>query len=202
MTDDLLPPQWHEDRVDRRAFFPVAWRNTASNIAYPITGLVGLALVPRATGFAFALAMLLLGLGSIAYHGTARPWGQQLDRAGMFMAFGALAIHGMAPDGDWRIALLMLVLGVFCSWAFVYRTYANLDRAMGMLLALCLVGAVLLGSWSLGLVSLAVFAVAYVAWTEDHKSTTPWTGLWGHAVWHLLTAVAMLLLFLAQVRRP
>src|SRR5512146_113813 len=158
---EVLPPDaWAEDRAGRRPTFPFTWRNTLSNVAYPLAGLVVLWRDPGATGAAFALAMLLLGIGSACYHGTAEAWGQAADRAGMHLTFGALVVHGLAPEGDGRIALLMLAFGGFAAWAFVWRRYYSLDRSMGAYLAMSLLTAVLLGSWRLAVTSLSVFGVA------------------------------------------
>jgi len=59
-----------------------------------------------------------------------------------------------------------------------------------------LVPAFLLGRPALAVLSLGLFAVAYGCWQLDKRGRV--LGLWGHAMWHTGTAVAIGVLYLAR----
>lgn len=187
---------WTEDRALGRCAWPIGPRNTWSNLAYPAVGWSVLALDPAsAMAWVFAGAMTVLGIGSALYHGFKTIWANQLDHVGMYLVFGSLLVAAMAPEHPYA-PLAMAVSGLVLAVIFAYVVKVSLDAVMGVLLWFTYVGVALEGDMLLGGISLALFTVGYTAWQLD-KAKHPMIGLWGHAVWHILTAAALGAMFLA-----
>ena len=89
----------------------------------------------------------------------------------------------------------MAAVGAAIAFAFVFP--GNLMVRMGLLLALMSVRAFLLGAPLLAGVSFGLFAMAMGAWLVDKKTEA--LGRWGHGMWHLLTAAAIAIMFVALV---
>jgi len=169
--------------------------NTVSNTAYPAVG-VGLALwLGTPSAWAFAGAMLLLGLGSAAYHWHRSPATQRLDWLGMALVFGTLATIAANPTGPagWAIGI-----GAAVAVGLIYGLDAvGHDAVLGIGLFLSLLPPFWSGfvPASLAVTALGVFLAAKAAHNADRHAG--WRS--GHAVWHLGTAVAFGLVFLANV---
>lgn len=184
---------WHEDAALGRCTPPIGPRNTWSNIAYPVVGIALLSV--DGSAWAMATALTTLGIGSGIYHAFKTKWANKLDWIGMYAVMGSLVVHGSVtnhPAAPWVMLMVSTVLGV----VFANRMGAN--DLIGLMLGFAAVPAVLLGNWEYVLVSMVCFVQAYVVWHWDaeHKA---WLGLWGHAVWHIMTAVAIGMMYLAQV---
>lgn len=188
---------WAEDVLDGKCDWPIAWRNTYSNAAYWLVAYLLLSVRPIVpAAWAMALALALLGLGSALYHGTKRGWANRCDVAGMYAVFGGLAVHALDPSHP-MIPFLMVGGGAVLGYLFAFKLAAiNLNAQMGLLLALASIRPMLHGGRWLAIGSLVVFGLAYEAWTLDRQRKL--VGVWGHALWHVLTAAAIGLLFLAQ----
>ena len=150
------------------------------------------------------LTMVAIGVSSFVYHARLTFLGQWLDvfsmyLLGLLLALGALWRAGRL-GGRASVGLYVVVaigLGVA---QFVY------PDARRVLFALVLLPGVILeltpyiagrgpGSRRWVLASLATFAVAYGVWLLDQSALCdPQFWLQGHAVWHVLGAVAALLL--------
>ena len=176
-------------------------RNTWSNLAYFLGGfsLLFSPMPTKAAGVAWA-AMTWLALGSARFHFHGTSWFRRLDHEGMYVAFGALAVFGWFPYARWA-PVAMALAGIGLAFTFVYVRHSfSLDRQV---IALGLLGSLpsfLFGSWQVALAGLALIAIARIAWLEDRKVVLESEfGLWGHAIWHALTAVGITLLFLARV---
>lgn len=190
---------WAEDASLHRCNFPIGPRNTWSNAAYPIAGYI-LVLIYHADAPSFAIftALFALGVGSGIYHGYKTVFANTLDWMGMCMAFGALMIHGLVPVVP-ALPWVMLVAGAGIGYSTSYSMKGyDLNDITGILLGLSLIGAWLHGSLLLGLLSMATFIIAYIVWQLDVKKS-PYVGLWGHAIWHIVTAFAIALMYGAQV---
>ena len=187
--------KWYEDEYLGRCKFPLGPRNTWSNAAYFLAALVVLIGDFSANGLVMALSLTALGAGSALYHGFKTLWANKLDRVGMYLTFGALVIHGHQPDPSLWIA--MLATGVLMSVLLVYIIPTSLlDLQMGILLWLSGVPAILKGFPQGALISLGLFVIGYAAWQCDHRRK--FVGLWGHAIWHILTAFAIALMYFSQ----
>jgi predicted membrane channel-forming protein YqfA (hemolysin III family) len=197
---------WAEDLALNRCAFPIAPRNTVSNLAYAAVGLALFGHLETAASAVMAAAMLVLAGGSAAYHGLKTPVANTLDRVGMYAAFGALAAYAVAPAYPlvWVAMLVVSGVGAATLTAEANRVPGALTTHMGILLGFVSPGAFFRGAPLLGLLSLALFAVGYVAWKIDRREwldrpdPLPRTGLWGHAIWHGATAAALAVMFLAQ----
>ncbi|MCA9490036.1 MAG: ceramidase domain-containing protein [Myxococcales bacterium] len=180
--------------------------NTWSSLAYVLVGAWLLTDASRRhdprLGVA-SLAEILIGLGSIAFHGTGTFVGELLDQAGMFMlsclilTFAAARARGWAPT----TTALVYVGSVVGSSAFLL-----LVRPAGIpLFAVQLVAGL---GWELVHRSrsaepatfldlqrgILIFVTAFVVWTTDITGLVcaPTNHvLTGHAVWHLLNAVSI-----------
>ncbi|MGD9525041.1 MAG: hypothetical protein AB7P61_07600 [Gemmatimonadales bacterium] len=186
---------WSEDACLGRCSFPIGPRNTWSNAAYVLAGVVVVLLDRTLAGWVMAGSLVMLGLGSGLYHGFKTLWANRLDHVGMYLTFGALAVHASAPRHP-VTPWLMLVTGVALAVLLSYVIpRVSLDLQMGMLLWFSMIPAVLLGSASLALLSFGVFLAAYLCWQLDkHRALLR---LWGHALWHILTAAAIAMMYLA-----
>lgn len=187
---------WREERVLRRCAFPLAPRNTWSNVAYIVAGAWVLLFRTTLNDIAMALALILLGCGSAAYHGWKTIPTHRLDLAGMYAVFGALAIHGIVPEVTWA-ALPMALIGAGLAWRWAWAWKGmGLEEQMGLLLVVASLRPLILGPRGLILAGWALFVLAMGAWQLDRRTTR--LGLWGHAIWHILTAAAITLLYWGQ----
>lgn len=159
--------------------FPLQPVNTVSNLAYPLAGLALFLVTGSADALVFLGATILLGVGSALYHGWPTRRTAALDHAGMYAVMIAVVL-GLTP----LPALLTAVAAGGGAWALRYRFQPNLNLMMGVLLVVGLA----IRSDVVGLVALGLFALGMVAWQIDRQ--TAWLGVWGHGVWHVLTAAA------------
>ena len=201
-----LRGRWRADLVRRREQVPVDAWNAYSNAAYAVAGIVTLLIERSLAAAVFAFCLVVLAWGSYRYHAFKTRSSNSHDRYGMFSVFGSLAVHGIAP-GHPDIAIPMGVGAVVLSAALTYvMPKTNLNTAMGVLLGFASVPAWLDGSPLLAVLSFAVFGVAFVIWNldvvKDHElpdpEPHPIVGLWGHGAWHVLTAIAIPLMYFAQ----
>ncbi len=173
---------------------PVEPINTYSNLAYLAAGWVTFRHVGTLAAGLFAFVMAYLCIGSALYHGVKTIWAAALDHSGMYAVFAALAFYAMAPLHPW-IVLPMLIGSAAAAYLLRYEFPGNIAVRMGMLLALVLVGAIFRGHVWLGVGSIVLFAAAFAIW-DMGKRRIFW-GRWGHGLWHLLTASAIALMFVA-----
>ena len=184
------------DRGPTHTGFPVEPRNAYSNVSYLLAGLaVVWASGGRFSAAVLALALVSLGLGSALYHGLKTPWAVQMDRAGMYAVFAALAIYALAPVHP-AIGWVMLGGAVAAAVGFAWVRPGDLNERMGLLLLVVSLRGFLLGSPLYAGLALLMFAAAFTAWTLD-KNRPPKLGPWGHAIWHVGTAGAVGLMYRA-----
>lgn len=185
---------WAEDEALQRTRLPVGPRNSWSNLPYGACGIAAGLLQSTDAGFLFALGMLALCYGSWRYHAEKTVRANLLDRVGMFLVLVQLGLGAWWPwlPGVWSVTLAAAVVAVYVAplkW---------MDAQIGCWLLLALVGtAVHGGSLPLAVASMLLFFAGYLCWQLDKRPSMP-LGLWGHACWHLLTAPAFLLMWLAR----
>jgi hypothetical protein len=193
--------------------------NAWSNLGYV---LVGLYLLSRARGrgplLAVGVAGVLIGLGSFAFHATGVRVGELLDVTAMYL-FGALGVVFSlrrlrpVPDGMLIAFYTALVTG---SALFMAATGSNGILVFTAQIVFTVVAELYLAvrrhgatayrylRWTVG-----AFALAFLIWNLDKWGVVcdPDNHLvTGHAVWHVLTAVALLFFYSYQeqffVRQP
>lgn len=187
---------WYEDLTLGRISPPFGPRNTVSNLAYAIVGVLVAATESTDAAAVFAVAMIILATGSALYHAEKTLEANRLDWLGMFAVFGAMVPHGWLPNWP-GVPWLMLGVAMLLGWLYLRQRRLYFDWAMGVLLVLSSIRPVWTGAWAGVAVAWAVFAVSYGLWRLD-KAGSRWVGLWGHAAWHVGSAVALGLLFSAQ----
>jgi hypothetical protein len=140
-------------------------------------------------------ALCCLALGSGLYHGLKTPFANTLDWFGMYCVFGSLVVHGLAPSAP-SIAFWMAVTGLLLALLFTYAIpKVSLDVQMGLLFWFAALPIAIRGDWRVVLTILGIFVVAYGCQVADRKG---WTGRYGHAAWHVLTAIGIYLLYIGQ----
>lgn len=180
--------------------------NTWSSLGYVLVGL-WLLLQARRTQdsrlVAVAVAEIVIGLGSVLFHGTGALIGEFVDQVGMFLLSCLILTYawgharGFAPA---RVTALYAAAVVASSLAIV--VYAPLGIPLfGLQLAAGLL-------WELGhrqrshhrpqyrplVQGILIFLVAFAIWVTDITGVlcdpdNHW--LTGHAVWHLLNALSI-----------
>jgi len=186
--------------------------NTWSSFAFAIAALfVAIRLARRtgprallpAEGVLFAGSLLVVGLGSAFYHASLTFVGQVFDVSGMYLVGTFILMHRLAPRVSrspiWAVLGFVLANGVLMT---AQITTPSLRRVVfGLLLVSALVvewkesraGR----KWLLG--GIGLMALAFVLWVVDRQRLVcePESLVQGHAVWHLLGALASVCLFLS-----
>lgn len=189
---------WGEDEQLHRCHWPIGPRNAWSNVAYAVTGVIPFWLHRSPEAFLFLLAMLALCYGSFRYHAEKTIRANLLDRVGMFLVLVPLASLGVTRLLPWPIdpgIAMVLPALVLTPLAVYYLPLKWMDAQIGLLVLLGSIGGVLRGDAWITAGALSSFTGGYACWHLDKDPRRP-LGLWGHAIWHLLTALAFALLFL------
>ena len=206
MTDScstrIIRGEWYEDVHRNSCDFPIGPWNTVSNIAYPLFGAHAYVYTGYTlSGLAFLVAMCTLGVGSFLYHGFKYKWAHALDWLGMWQVFGTLWAHSIAPDGR-HIGWVMLASS---ATAALLLTYAFKQIGANLLIGLMLcAGAIPVfwtPGWKLMLLSFGLFALAMAFWMMGKTSPKikfhP-LNMAGHGLWHVATAAAIAVMYIAQ----
>lgn len=190
--------------------------NTWSSLAFAWVGVWVMAYAPadganrmrntRLHPFLLGLSAIVIGLGSAFYHASLTFIGQFFDVFGMYLLttymllyallrlgrlsgarFGLLYLVVMAALSIVLIALpdvrrfafaFILIAAIFVEWMFMRSRRATVKR-------------------NLFIAGVGLFALAFVIWILDNERIfcAPASLLQGHALWHLLGAVAVALLY-------
>lgn len=197
--------------------------NTFSNAGFVVAGLAiawhtgsGMArgsVLAANRGFAtgFACLVVLLGPASAAMHATQSAAGGHLDLASMYLVASFVAAYaGMRwfKGGPAQFVALFVGGVAFCEIVGLLGTEVPVVQYAGNLaFALLLIIAVALEVGLLrragcrahpwyGIAALATIVVAFVIWNvSTTRLCSPDSLLQGHAIWHLLCAVAAYLLY-------
>jgi hypothetical protein len=188
---------------ERRCAWVAEPANTWSSLGYVLVG--GWLLVeavrrrdPRLV--ALAVAEILIGLGSVAFHGTGTFVGEVFDQAGMFMLSALLLAFAAARAYAWQAQTTALV---YAGLVTASTAALLVVRPIGIpLFAAQLVAGL---GWELAHYrrserpadfvdlqrGLGIFAVSFVIWVGDISRVVcvPTNHVFtGHSAWHLLNA--------------
>lgn len=191
---------WAEDQLSGRCTFPIGPRNTFSNLAYVVMGFWAFALRPSLASAVFGATMVFLGVGSALYHGYKTIWASRLDNAGMYAVFSSLVIYAIAPRHPF-IGPVMALGAIVCGRLLAYGANWKylLDPIIGVFVFLSVVANILNGSYLIGTLGFTLFGLAYGIWWLDKKKALKILPKWGHAIWHVATAVVLSALFLGII---
>jgi hypothetical protein len=204
---DALTPGTVRFCEDRLCGWIAEPANTWSSLAYVVAGVWLIVTHTRRAGdarlWAVAAAELLIGFGSIAFHGTGTFAGEFLDQVGMFMlsclilSFAAGKSFGLSSA---RTAQLYAATTVVSSLSLLVIPPAGIplfavELASGLVWGLV--------QWRRAadrapyrhfLTGIGVFLFSFGIWTLDitRVACRPDNHvLTGHAVWHVLNAIAI-----------
>lgn len=193
--------------------------NTLSNGGFVVAGLfvawhaatASGGAMPRPLATAYAVVVVLLGPASAAMHATQSALGGHLDLLSMYLIAGFAAAYALARWVRRGTPTFVLAFATFvagCEAAGLWTRpvpvvhYAD-NLAFGVLLVTAAVLEVLLWRrgdtrsdirW--GVASLCAMLVAFFIWIMSQQGwCDPHSWLQGHAVWHLLCALAAYLLY-------
>lgn len=191
------PAEWAEDFYDLRPSFPKTVRNTWSNAAY----LFAAAWCAQygASGIIVAAALVMLAVGSAWWHGARTTAGLTADRFAMHVVFAGLAWHSISPSAL-ETPAAMLWIGLMAGFFCTIRGYVWLTGCIALYLGTALAMTLVDGHRLMVGASLVAFGLGYWCWYRD-RQRDPRLGLWGHAIWHKLTALGIALLFTAKILR-
>jgi len=173
---------------------PVEPVNTYSNLAYLAAGWVVYRVAASWTALVFCIAMAFLCFGSALYHGMKTRWSARWDHGGMYAVMAGLVFYVLAAGHAYETEIVLagsVLSGVLLAWLLDGYLLAR----MALLLALVTVGVMTRGDAALGWQSLGYFTGALAVWLVDKY--TGILGRFGHGMWHVLTAVALVYMYLA-----
>lgn len=161
----------------------------------------------------FPSLVVLLGPGSMAMHATETSIGGALDMLSMYLVASFAASYAMQRFFDWanwQFVVSFLLIIIICEWAGTYHEriplvhYAG-NLAFGVFLTVTTIFELLngyvkkislekrYGFYSLGSISLAF--LIWNMWLDGSPLCNPGSLIQGHAIWHLLDALAAYFLF-------
>jgi hypothetical protein len=191
--------------------------NAWSNLAYVLVGLVILWRLrgrPATALTAIGIGVILLGIGSFAFHATGIRVFEVVDVSGMYVLSGLGLTFALQRLLGWRDGpAVAFLVGVILASSVLMVALGNDGIVVFAVQILAMVAIELVlrvrnppgaGVWLLR--ACAVLAGAYAIWNLDFRGIVcdPDNHLVnGHAVWHVLTAVSVYLFYRFQeaVRR-
>ncbi|MDR7255446.1 hypothetical protein J2X46_004453 [Nocardioides sp. BE266] len=194
--------------------------NALSNVGFVVAGLliaVRADRLPRdgvmstTVATSYACVVVLLGPGSAAMHATQSAWGGHLDMLSMYLVAGFAAAWAWVRwtrRGTTAFLMAYAACVAACELVGLWSDPVPVVHYSGNLaFGLLLVAAVVLETriwrrgetttvFANGVVSLTAMLVAFTIWLLTNAGMCdPHSLLQGHAVWHLLCAVAAYWLF-------
>ena len=178
-----------------------------------ITGL------PRKIFILFGLASIAVGIGSFIYHAGFTFLGMELDDDTMYLIGSFMLFWGLAHIQTINVKrFLFLYLSLNTGLELLIYFF---PVVRGFLFGLLVLGSILIDRliiksqrttsqikylvWGVGL-----FTLGYLVWIPDYTKLicVPNSIIQGHAIWHVLTAIAILMIFFymdseyRQVQKP
>ena len=159
--------------------------------------------LPPLSASMLGVAAIIVGIGSVLLHATLTLWGQFFDVLGMYLVSGFFLVSALAKWRGIPDRRAMIYYGILCAMlvAILYALPEVRRWLFAVILLLELVFArplrpqVRTGYYVAGLVA---NIVAFTIWNLDQRGQlcAPESLLQGHAIWHLLGAVALWFAFL------
>ena len=181
--------------------------NTYSNLAYLAVALFLMFFINTLTVYILSLTLMYLCVGSALYHATSTRWAGSLDVSAMYAVFSVLAVFAASKFTmleDSLVALIMFVVAGLSAYFLRYKFRGSMAIKIGIFLILTYSLAVwnMLKSNNLEskgylIVSFVLFVVAFLVWNLDKWRFFPFKR-WGHGFWHIISAVAISILFYAM----
>ncbi len=189
--------------------------NTWSSYGYAFVGLLMMILsrgtdwqtaFSRDAAALFGATAVFVGLGSALLHATLSLWGQFFDVAGMYLTSGFMLIYGLARWRGWNrrdaipayLGLLAVLLAALYTMPEVRRWLFAVILILAIVVELALARPLRTGvQIRYYLTGMAITALAFAIWNLDQQGLVcrPDSLLQGHAIWHLLGAIATWLSF-------
>lgn len=196
--------------------------NAFSNLAFVLVGLLLIAIArddwtrgvkdnrmqtERSYPIIFGIAMIVIGVGSFFYHASMTFVSQWFDLMGMYLFTTFALVYTYARLRPIRSPMFLLayaVMNVMLGYLLIVnpevrrQTFAAVVYAIIALEVLVLLVERPKIKMRYFFSALITFAVGYAIWIPDEANLNcnPSSLIQGHAVWHLLAAVAAFLLFL------
>jgi hypothetical protein len=155
----------------------------------------------RTHAVVFGVALILIGLGSAFYHASLTFVGQLCDVQGMyllaiFIALYAISHRGLLSD---RLFVLLYIL-VNGAFLLVQIDLPGVRRYLFAVVVLTVIAVESGGRFFYA--AIAIMAVAFGIWILDITRTvcSPMSLFQGHAIWHVLGAIAALALYMHYTR--
>lgn len=158
----------------------------------------------------YATVAAAIGPASMALHASTTTWGGQVDILSMFLWAAFVLAYGLTRVFDWdERRFVSAHLGVFAVAAFIFLAQP-ISVSGTVLFGLIVAGFAATEAWIVlrradltadrrFLAGTAIsFAVAFAIWLPSQTGgplCAPDSWLQGHAIWHVLTALSVLLLF-------
>ncbi|GIK27188.1 MAG: ceramidase domain-containing protein [Chloroflexi bacterium] len=185
--------------------------NAVSSLAYVLSGAWILVTAGQiAAGVLFGvghriimgLSAIVIGVGSTYYHGSLTFAGQFFDILGMYLFAALLLIYALQRLYRWSFTTTALVYIAFnVTLTLVQIGVPDTRRyVFGIVLALALLAEAVvwrvlrpIRTYAWFWAGIGVFAVAMVVWALDLSAALcdPSSLIQGHAIWHVLGAVAV-----------
>ncbi len=165
------------------------------------------------TAIFFSVLVVLLGPGSMAMHATETQLGGSLDMLSMYLVAAFAASYAMQRFfnwQNWQFFVSFLLIIIFCEWAGTFHMriplvhYAG-NAAFGLFLIVSAIFELLNGyvrhlsmDKKYGYYSLASITLAFIIWNmwlDGSPLCNPGSLIQGHAMWHMLDALAAYFLF-------
>ncbi|MCR4278033.1 MAG: ceramidase [Candidatus Berkelbacteria bacterium] len=166
----------------------------------------------RLYSYLFILVVALIGIGSFLAHGTLTVWGGAVDFESMYLLVTLAMLLGLNwfyPIPQKLLLFIWLVVNVPLTYIAIQPARIT-DYTFMLLVFLVIIIELIalnrlkqLGN-SYFWLSILSLAVGYGIWQLDVRKIwcSPY-GLWqGHAVWHLLTALAACFLYIYLATKP
>ena len=197
--------------------------NSFSNLFYVLVGLL-IAMLPHSLkkaqqnlisshpGYSilYGCNIIFLGFGSFFYHGSLTEFGRFFDWFGMYLFASYIIIYSIARYyRSWFTAPRFI--STFCAFMvalIIVTLTVNADVRRHIFTIMIVVALIVAGivnfilksklnTWYLA-GSLLCLVVAYTIWTLDNNGIYCWPNslIQGHAVWHILTACTIGLVYL------